>query len=464
MEMNTKELLAALEGLEREKNIKREDILKTIEDSLVSALRKNLGKTAQITAKIDVTTGTVNAAQILNVVELVTNPEMEIDLASAKKENKSLKVGVVLSRPLAVTDFSRIAAQIAKQVLIQKVRGIERDNFYKEYKPREGEVVMGTVRRMSDRDIIVDLGKIEAILPYCEQIHRERYTNGSRIKAIIAKVMNATDLATVTDDPVLGRYKSSAYRIDKAQRGPYVFLSRANGQFLEELFKVEVPEISEGIVEIKRVERDAGFRAKVLVRSIDSKIDPIGTCVGMRGIRIRAIQNELSGERIDLINYSPDVSTLLMNAIAPAKANFVQITSVTERKAVIIVPDDQLAIAIGKDWQNLRLASRLTGWDLDVKSESQRAKEVQEMMNSIQNVLANIEGVGPKTAELLQKAGFTTVEKLANVEIEHLCTVQGIGDKTAAKIIEGAKKHLAAREEAATTTQEDAHDNNQENN
>ena len=469
MEMNAKELLAALEGLEREKNIKREDILKTIEDALVSALRKNLGKTAQITATIDVNSGSVNAAHLLNVVEVVTNPDTEIDLESARKENKKLKVGDVLSRPLQVTDFSRIAAQIAKQVLIQKVRGIERDNFYKEYKPREGEVVMGSVRRMSDRDMIVDLGKIEAILPYCEQIRKERYSNGSRIKAMITKVMNQTELAAApSDDPILGRYKSAAMRMDKGQRGPYVFLSRGSNRFLEELFKVEVPEINEGIVEIKGIERDPGFRSKVLVRSIDSKIDPIGTCVGMRGIRIRAIQNELSGERIDLIHYSPDVSTLIMNSIAPAKANFVQITSVRERTALIIVPDDQLAIAIGKDWQNIRLASRLTGWELDVKSESQKAQEEREATNSIQNVLAKIEGVGPKTAELLQKAGFTTVQKLANVEIEHLCTVQGIGDKTAAKIIEGAKKHLAehAQDFAApeVQTEEAAHDDNQENN
>lgn len=460
METNAKDLVAALEGLEREKNIKRDDILKTIEDALVSALRKNLGKTAQISAKIDVNTGSVQAMQLLNVVDVVTNPEMEIDVAAAKKEKKSAKAGDVLTRTLQVTDFSRIAAQIAKQVLIQKVRGIERDNFYKEYKPREGEVIMGTVRRMSDRDIIVDLGKIEAILPYCEQIKKERYGIGARIKAIIAKVMNQNDFASIGDDPVLSRYKSAAFKMDKGQRGPYVFLSRANGKFLEELFKVEVPEINEGIVEIKNIERDAGFRSKVLVSSIDSKIDPIGTCVGMRGIRIRAIQNELSGERIDLINYSTDVSTLLMNALAPAKANFVQITNVTEKKALIIVPDDQLAIAIGKDWQNIKLACRLTGWDLDVKSESQKAQEGKEVTDSIQSVLANIEGVGPKMAELLQKAGFTSVEKLANVEAEHLCTVQGIGEKTAVKIIEGAKKYLAQQ----TAPKEEAADDNQENN
>ncbi|MCQ2410864.1 MAG: transcription termination/antitermination protein NusA [Elusimicrobiaceae bacterium] len=265
MEGTAKDLILALEGLEREKNIKRDDILKTIEDALVSALRKNLGKTAQISAKIDVENGAIQAFQILNVVEVVANPETEIDVTSAQKYLKNPKIGDTVTRTLGVEDFSRIAAQIAKQVLIQKVRGIERDNFYKEFKPREGEVITGSVRRFSDRDIIVDLGKVEAILPYCEQIKKERYANGSRVKAVIAKVLNPTDLADVGDDPVLSRYKSAAFRLDKGQRGPYIILSRANGKFLEELFKVEVPEISEGIVEIKKIQRDPGFRAKVMV-------------------------------------------------------------------------------------------------------------------------------------------------------------------------------------------------------
>lgn len=460
MEGTAKDLILALEGLEREKNIKREDILKTIEDALVSALRKNLGKTAQISAKIDVENGSIKAFQTLNVVELVTNPETEISVEDAKAYLKNPAAGDVVTNTLEVDDFSRIAAQIAKQVLIQKVRGIERDNFYKEFKPREGEVITGSVRRFSDRDIIVDLGKVEAILPYCEQIKKERYVNGSRVKAIITKVLSQNDLANIGDDPVLSRYKSAAFKMDKGQRGPYVILSRANGKFLEELFKVEVPEINEGIVEIKSVQRDPGFRAKVMVSSIDNKIDPIGTCVGMRGIRIRAVMNELSGERIDLINYSDDISTVLMNAIAPAKANFVKIDSLSEKRATIIVPDDQLAIAIGKDWQNIKLASKLTGWNLEVKSESQKAQEGKEASDAVQAVLASVEGIGPKMAEVLQKSGFTSVEQIAELDVEHLSTVQGIGDKTAAKIIEGAKKYVAEKSAAA---QEDVNDD-QENN
>lgn len=452
MEGNAKDLIQALEGLEREKNIKRDDILKTIEDALVSALRKNLGKTAQLSAKIDVNTGAIEAYQTLNVVELVTNPETEIDIETAKQHIKNPKVGDVVTLTQEVRDFSRIAAQIAKQVLIQKVRSIERDNFYKEFKPREGEVVTGSVRRFSDRDLIVDLGNIEAILPYCEQIKKEHYTNGSRVKAIIAKVLNQTDLANIGDDPVLARYKSAAFKMDKGQRGPYVILSRANGQFMEELFKVEVPEISEGIVEIKAIERDPGFRSKVMVSSIDHKIDPIGTCVGMRGIRIRAIMNELSGERIDLINYSDEITTVLANSIAPARANFVKIISMTEKKALIIVPDDQLAIAIGKDWQNIRLASRLTGWELEVKSESQKAKEAEQAAAATQSTIANIEGIGPKTAEILQKAGYASAEQIAAVTPEHLAALQGIGEKTAAKIIESAKKYIADQEPADDQT------------
>lgn len=454
MEGNAKDLILALEGLEREKNIKREDILKTIEDALVSALRKNLGKTAQISAKIDILTGSIQAYQTLNVVEIVTNPESEIDVEAAKAHLKNPQVGDVVTLTQDVEDFSRIAAQIAKQVLIQKVRGIERENFYKEFKPREGEVITGSVRRFSDRDLIVDLGKVEAILPYCEQIKKERYTNGSRVKAVIAKVLNQTDLANIGDDPVLSRYKSAAFKMDKGQRGPYIILSRANGKFMEELFKVEVPEISEGIVEIKGIERDPGFRAKVMVSSIDHKIDPIGTCVGMRGIRIRAVMNELSGERIDLINYSDEISTVIANALAPAKANFVKIVSMSEKKALVIVPDDQLAIAIGKDWQNIKLASRLTGWNLEVKSESQKAKEAEEAAAATQGVIAGIEGIGPKTAEILQKAGYTSVEAIAAVEPEHLAALQGIGEKTAAKIIESAKKYL----------EQEVADDNQENN
>ncbi|MBQ2313094.1 MAG: transcription termination/antitermination protein NusA, partial [Elusimicrobiaceae bacterium] len=260
----------------------------------------------------------------------------------------------------------------------------------------------------------------------------------------------------------LGRYKSAAYRLDKAQRGPYIILSRTSPEFLQSLMKVEIPELDEGIIEIKGIYRDPGVRAKVVVKSNDSKIDPIGTCVGMRGIRIRAVTNELSGEKIDLINYSDDISSTIINALSPAKVLSVKIKSHEEKKALVIVPDDQLAIAIGKDWQNIRLASRVCGWDLDVKSESQQKQQGQEESQLKQDVLSEVEGIGPKLAEVLIKAGFTTVEKLASVGVEHLATVQGVGEKTAEKIIEGAKKYLAEHENASQQPSEEAQNDNSE--
>lgn len=466
MEGTGKDFLLALEGLEREKNIKREDIVRTIEEAIVSALRKNLGKTALVTAKIDTVEGGISAYQEFNVVEVVLNSEMEKSLEEAQEIDKNAQIGGTVIIPLEVNDFSRIAAQIAKQVLIQKVRGIERENVYKEFKPREGEVITGSVRRFSDRDLVVDLGKVEALLPYSEQIKRERYTNGSRIKAIITKVLSQNDLLNPTDDPAIGRYRSAAFKMDKGQKGPYVILSRTAPAFLEDLFKVEVPEVSEGIVEIKAIQRDPGFRAKVVVRSYDNKVDPIGTCVGMRGIRIRAIMNELGGERIDLIQYSDDISTYIMNSIAPAKASGVQIISMEEKKALITVPDDQLAIAIGKDWQNIKLASRLLGWELEVKSEGQKAQEAASAAETVETLLSGVEGIGAKTAETLVKAGFTSIEKIASLSPEHLSTVQGIGEKTAAKIIEGAKKYLEDNGSAPApeTTEEATNDDSQENN
>lgn len=455
--MESKDLLLALESLEREKNIRREDILKTIEDALISALRKHLGKTAVLSAKIDTEEGSIQAFQTLIVVEEVTNPEMEISLEDAQKINPEAKVGEDIVHTLEVEDFSRIAAQIAKQVLIQKVRGIERDNLYKEFKPREGEVVTGLVRRFSDRDIIVDLGKAEAILPYCEQIKKERFMHGGRVKAIIAKVLSQTDLLDVKDDPVLSRYKSAAFKMDKGQRGPYVMLSRTSPEFLKELMKVEIPELSDGIIEVKAIFRDPGFRAKVVVRSNDNKIDPIGTCVGMRGIRIRAVTNELGGEKIDLINFSDDAVSNIVNSLSPAKVLSVRVINAEEKKALVIVPDDQLAIAIGKDWQNIKLASKVSGWEIEVKSESQKQLEGQEAAQLVQDTFAGVEGIGPKIAEVLVKAGFSSIEKIASLTPEHLATLQGVGEKTAEKIIEGAKKYLAQQEEINDTNTEETH-------
>ncbi len=234
-------------------------------------------------------------------------------------------------------------------------------------------------------------------------------------------------------------------------------LSRTSPEFLKELMKVEIPELSDGIIEIKSIFRDPGFRAKVVVHSNDNKIDPIGTCVGMRGIRIRAVTNELAGEKIDLINYSDDPVANIVNSLSPAKVLSVRILNAEEKQALVIVPDDQLAIAIGKDWQNIKLASKVSGWEIEVKSESQKNQEGLEASQLIQDTLADVEGIGPKIAEVLAKAGFNSVEKLASLTPEHLATLQGVGEKTAERIIEGAKKYLAQKEETHDTDNQENH-------
>ncbi len=443
-----RELAGALEALERQKNIKKEEILKTIEDALVSALRKHLGKSAQIIAKMDPDTGAMKAFQVLKAVDTVVNPETEITLAAAQKLKADVVVGEDIQIKLDITEYSRIAAQIAKQVLIQKIRDIERENLYREFKPREGEVITGSVVRFADKDIIVDLGKAEAILPYSEQIKKERYTLNSRVKAVILRVVNTKDLER-NDDPAIIKYKSVLMRMDKAQRGPHIILSRAAGIFLNKLFEVEVPELGERLVEMVTVERDPGFRAKVLVRSKDMKIDPVGACVGMRGMRIRAVMNELSGERIDLIQWTNDTQQLLSNAMSPARVTSVRFVDKEAKRALIIVPDDQLAVAIGKDWQNIRLASKITGWELEVKSEGQVRQEGLKAQEAATLDLTQIDGIGPKIAEVLIKAGMTDIAKIAALTPEYLSTYQGVGEKTAVKIIQGAKKYLEEKQNAA---------------
>ena len=343
------------------------------------------------------------------VAETVTNPELEISLEEAKRHDKNAEVGKDVNLPAPAADFARIAAQSAKQVLTQKVREVERDKLYDEFKPKEGEVVSGSVHRFMDRNIVVDLGKTEAILPLREQIRRERYNVGGRVRAVIM-------------------------RVDKAQRGPQVLLSRASPNFLRRLFELEVPEIGEKIVEIVEAVRDPGFRAKVVVRSNDPKVDAIGACVGIRGSRIRSIMNELSGERIDLIPWSDDVATYLGNSLAPAKVASVKLVDEVNRRAEIIVPDEQLSLAIGKEGQNIRLACRLTNWTLEVKSQGQKSTEPLEA-----SPLDVLEGIGPKAVAALTKAGLTDIAKLAEMPPEALKEIEGIGEKTAAKIVAAAQ-------------------------
>ncbi|OGS36412.1 MAG: transcription termination factor NusA, partial [Elusimicrobia bacterium RIFOXYA2_FULL_69_6] len=359
--------MLALEQLEREKNIPKDYILKMIEEAVVSSLRKHVGKTAVIEASIDPETAEFKAAVVKKVAESVADPELEIDLREARRFKKDAEVGDELRLPAPVADFARIAAQTAKQVLAQKIREKERDSLFDEYKPKEGEIVTGAVHRFLERNVIVDIGKTEAILPVREQIRRERYPIGGNVRAIIL-------------------------RVDKAQRGPQVVISRAAPLFLQRLFELEVPEIGEKIVEIVAVARDPGFRAKVVVKSSDPKVDPVGSCVGLRGSRIRSIMNELAGERIDLIPYDEQIEKYLANSLAPAKVVSVRVVDPGARRAEVLVSEEQLSLAIGKDGQNVRLACRLTGWELEVRTAPPAASA------EAATGLRALEGVGAKTA------------------------------------------------------------------
>ena len=410
--MSKSELMGALEQIAREKNIPVEEILSMIEGAVVSSLRKNVGKNADIRATIDRESGQFSAVVAKKVVETVVDPELGLTPEQAQKYKKGAKVGdeVVYAAPAA--DFARIAAQTAKQVLPQRVREVERDKLYEEFKPKEGEVVSGSVHRFVERSIIVDLGKTEGVLPPREQIRRERYNIGGNVRAVIL-------------------------RVDKSQRGPAVVLSRAADLFLQRLMEQEVPEIADKTVEIVRIVRDPGFRAKVVVKSNDPRVDAIGSCVGLRGSRIRSIMNEVAGERIDLIPFSEGVEESLANALAPAKVSSVQVMDPENRIAEILVAEEQLALAIGKDGQNVRLAQKLTGWTLEVKAEPAKAASAPAASG-----LAGVEGVGPKTLELLTKAGISDAAALAAATPEQLKDA-GVGEKTAVKIIAAAKEAAA---------------------
>lgn len=421
------DLILALEQLEREKGISKDEILDTINQALISALRKNYGKTAQIMAGLNTETGELEGYLQKKVVDEVFTPELEITLEDAVKYNPAVSVGDDVYIPIDTRDYHRIAAQAAKQNITNKVRDIEKQKVYDEFKPREGEIINGTVHHIAGRDIFVDLGKTEAILPFSEQIRREHYNASQRVKAVIQKV-------------------------DKENRNLQIVLSRRSPEFLKALFETEVPEIAEKIIEIKAVVRDAGFRAKVLVKSNSIKVDPVGACVGVRGSRIRVIMNELSGEKIDLIPYIEDELTLIAHALSPALVNSVRVLDKEHKVAMVTVSDDQLAMAIGREGQNIRLASSLTGWEIKVESETQRAEAQKKERDAVMQKLMQVDGVGLRVAESLFTMGIETVEHLAAQNEEVLQSIEGIGEKTAQKILASAKKYIEVAEENAETS------------
>jgi N utilization substance protein A len=417
MEKSSKknEFMSIIEQLEKDKNIKKEEIFKTISEAIVTALRKYYGKVVQIEAEIDPETAQMRAYFVKDVVDEAAIEELEITLEEAKKYKPDAKVGEKIRIPVDIADFSRIASQIAKQTLLQKIRISERDKIYAEFSPRVGEIVTGLVTHISNKDILVNLGKAEAILPYSEQIKRERYSVNDRVKAIIQRV--------------------------EKNRTPQIILSRASVEFMKALLVNEIPEIYEGIVEIVNIVREPGVRSKIIVKSNSPKIDPVGACVGVKGSRIKAVMAELSNEKIDLIPYSDEIVNIIAKAFSPARVSSVSIDR-ENKIAIIIVPDDELELAKGRDDVNRKLVEKLTGYTFEIKTESEKQKESVEAFKKQVKKLMEIDGITQKVAETLVKVGYNDPEKIAQLKINDLSSLSGIGEKMAHKILESVRNYI----------------------
>ena len=347
-----KELILAMDDLEKERDISKDLLIEAIESALVSAYKKNYGTAQNVRVSIDRERGDVDVFMRKDVVDVVTNPFVEVALEEARAIDPEYELGDVIEYKVTPKDFGRIAAQTAKQVVVQRIREAERGIIYEDYVNRQSEIVTGIIHRISNETVFVNLGRTEVILPVNEQVKGERYEVNSRIKVYIMDVKKTT-------------------------KGPQVFLSRSHPGLVKRLFELEVPEIQDGIVEIKSIAREAGSRTKIAVYSDDENVDPVGACVGTRGIRVQAVVNELFDEKIDIINWSDDPAEMISNALAPAKVEKVIINE-DEKSATVIVPDYQLSLAIGKEGQNVRLAAKLTAWKIDIKSSSQYSESADD--------------------------------------------------------------------------------------
>jgi transcription termination/antitermination protein NusA len=344
--VNNAELIKAIKQLEEEKGLSKDVLVEAIEAALLSAYKKNFGSAAQnIRIELDRETGEQHVYSVRTIVEKVTDPNTEAPLSEVRGWDMESQVGDIVEVEVTPKDFGRIAAQTAKQVIVQRIREAERDMVYKEFRDREGDIVTGTVQRVERRSVYMDLGRIEAVLPPTEQVPREGYRQNDRVKAYVVEVKQGT-------------------------RGPQIVVSRTHPGLLKRLFEIEVPEIYEGIVEIKAIAREAGARSKVAVVSRDRNVDAVGSCVGPKGSRVQSIVDELRGEKIDIVPWASDSAIFVASALSPAKVIRVEISDET-KTALVIVPDNQLSLAIGKEGQNARLAAKLTGWRIDIKSESQ---------------------------------------------------------------------------------------------
>jgi N utilization substance protein A len=404
------ELRRIIEQVSRDKGIDKDLLIMAIKDAVRSAARKKFGPRLELEVEYREDTGEIEVFQYKEVVTEVTDPSREISLAEAKALDPECEVGDSLGIKMDASTLGRIAAQSAKQVIMQRMKDAERDLVYEDFKDRKGEIISGIVQRLDPDGIIVNLGRTEALLPPSEQVPREIYHKGERIRAYVLDVKRQT-------------------------RGPQIILSRTHPQFLVKLFEAEVPEIAEGVVQIMGCAREPGSRSKIAVASRDSDVDPVGACVGLKGARVQNIVQELRGEKIDIIPWSPDPAKFATNALAPAEVSRI-ILNKESQSMEVIVPDDQLSLAIGKRGQNVRLASRLVGWKIDVKTESKYSKSLKEGYLS----LLSIPGVGEITANLLHEAGYSSAKEVAEASLEELVQATGLSEKKAASIIDAAKE------------------------
>jgi len=417
------ELRRIIDQVSRDKGIDKELLIGAIKDAIRSAAKKKYGPRLEIEVSYKDETGEIEVFQFKEVVPAVTDPHREITLEEGREVDPECEMGDSLGFKMDAAAFGRIAAQSAKQVIMQRMKDAERDLVYDDYKDRKGEIINGIVQRLDPEGIIVNLGRTEALLPPSEQAPREMYHKGERIRAYVLEVKRQT-------------------------RGPQIILSRTHPQFLVALFETEVPEISESIVQVLGCAREPGSRSKIAVTSRDSDVDPVGACVGLKGSRVQNIVQELRGEKIDIIPWNPDHAKFATNALSPAQVSRI-ILNKAGQSMEVIVPDDQLSLAIGKRGQNVRLASRLVGWKIDVKSESKYSKSLKEGYLS----LLSIPGVGEITANLLHEAGYTSAREVAETNLEELIQSTGLTEKKAAGLIAAAQDMMRGQgqeEEAGT--------------
>ena len=418
---NRLELLQIADAVAREKSIDRSIVIEAMADAIGKAARSRYGQETNVKVEIDPKTGDIKLQRLLEVVENVEDYTTQIPLDLARDKNPNAEIGDHIAEQLPPMDFGRIAAQSAKQVIVQKVREAERDQQFEEFKDRIGEIVNGTVKRVEYGNVTVDLGKGEAIIRRDETIPRENFRYGDRVRAYI-------------------------YDVRREQRGPQIFLSRTHPQFMAKLFNMEVPEIYDGVIEIKSVARDPGSRAKIAVMSNDSSVDPVGACVGMRGSRVQAVVGELQGEKIDIIPWSPDAASFIVNALQPAEVAKVVLDEEAQRIDVV-VPDDQLSLAIGRRGQNVRLASQLTGWDIDIMTEQEESERRQQEFTENTNAFMDALNVDEMVAQLLASEGFSSIEEVAYVDSDEISTIEGFDEGTAEELQARAREFLERQEQ-----------------